>query len=175
MFYIIYSVAGRLLAACAQLYPVMKMNIKEGWARNAVQDNEQNARHAGKNHRWKWQVRWERVGQMRAWKQRWPNVGETRAGWKGERQKGINAADSWAGVTEGQAQDAVAKPKSRFHLQKRQRKHGSTHTPSENSRLIQLLLLFPAFLKHPSLVHLLPFAICSLYLPLSFLSNFLSS
>lgn len=30
--YIIYSVVGRLLAACTQRYPVMKVNIKEGWA-----------------------------------------------------------------------------------------------------------------------------------------------
>lgn len=88
---------------CTQLYPVTRRNTREGWA---GQDNEPTGRHAVKTAD-------ERVREdERGW-DRWEHkskddrMWEMGAGWKGGRQKGggINAADSWAGVTEGQAQE----------------------------------------------------------------------
>lgn len=45
------------------------------------------------------------------------------AGRWGEPQKGIDAADSCSGVTQGHAQEALAKSKSCFHLQMQQPEH----------------------------------------------------
>lgn len=99
--------------------------------------------------------------------QRWLN------GSREIRRRGIGAEDSWSGITRGHAQEALAKSKWRFHLQMQQPEHQPTQTsPSENSRLMQLPL---GSSQAAVLLHPLPFAICSLYLPLSFLSDLLSS